>query len=147
MRQTKMAFNDQIEKKWYLIDAKDLILGRMASEVAKIITGKNKTSYTPHEDHGDYVILINANKITLTGNKLEQKMYYNHSGYPGGLRKRNASEMLEKYPQEMIYRAVWGMIPHNKLGRKQIKKLFIYLDENHNHQAQKPEEIKLKRNN
>lgn len=145
-----MAFNDQIEKKWYLIDATDLILGRMATEVAKIITGKNKISYTPHEDHGDYVIIINANKVHLTGNKLEQKKYYNHSGYPSGLRERKASEMIEKYPTEMIYRAIWGMVPHNKLGRKQIKKLFIYRDEDHKHQAQNPEKIQIdirKKNN
>lgn len=144
-----MAFNNQIEKKWYLIDAKDLVLGRMSTEIAKIITGKNKSSYTPHEDHGDYVIVINANKIYLSGNKLEQKKYYNHSGYPGGLRERKASEMKTKYPEEMVYRAVWGMVPHNKLGRKQIKKLFIYRDDKHPHQAQNPEklEINLKKNN
>lgn len=142
MRQTKMAFND-IPRKWYIIDAKDQVLGRMSSEVAKILTGKNKSSYTPHEDHGDYVIIINAKDVVLTGKKLDKKMYYNHSGYPGGLRVRSAKTMKEQYPTEMVYRAIWGMVPHNRLGRKQIKKLFIYSDENHKHQAQKPEELEL----
>lgn len=143
MRQTKMAFKD-INRKWYLVDAKDLVLGRMSTEIATILMGKNKSSYTPHEDHGDYVIVVNSKDVKLTGKKLENKFYYNHSGYPGGLRKRSAKEMKEKYANELIYRSIWGMIPHNKLGRKQIKKLFIYKDQNHKHEAQKPENLELK---
>lgn len=143
MRQTRMAF-DKIERKWYLVDAKDLVLGRMSTEIASILRGKNKASFTPHEDHGDYVIVINSKNVKLTGNKIEDKFYYNHSGYPGGLRKRNAKTMIEKYPNELVYRAIWGMLPHNKLGRKQIKKLFIYEDENYKQVAQKPKKLELK---
>ncbi len=143
MRQTKMSnFNE--EKKWYIVDATDLILGRMSTEVARILTGKNKVSYTPHIDNGDFVIIINADKIKLTGNKLDNKFYYNHSGYPGGMRKRNAKTMIEKYPTEMVYRSIWGMVPHNRLGRSQIKKLFIYQGNEHKHEAQQPEALEIK---
>ncbi len=143
MRQTKMSnFNE--EKKWYIVDATDLVLGRMSTEVARILTGKNKVSYTPHIDNGDYVIIINADKIKLTGNKLDNKFYYNHSGYPGGMRKRNAKTMIEKYPTEMVYRSIWGMVPHNRLGRAQIKKLFIYQGSEHKHEAQQPEALEIK---
>ena len=144
MRQTKMSFNE-IERKWYIVDATDLVLGRMSTAVANVLTGKNKPSYTPHLDNGDYVIIINADKVKLTGNKLKNKMYYDHSGYPGGLRERNAKTMIENYPEEMVYRSIWGMVPHNRLGRKQIKKLFIYAGSEHNHEAQQPTELELKR--
>ena len=144
MRQTKMSFEKDIKRKWYVVDATDLVLGRMSTEVSKILTGKNKPTYTPHEDQGDYVIIINADKVKLTGNKLDQKMYYNHSGFPGGLRVRSAKTMQKDYPIEMVYRAIWGMIPHNRLGRKQVKKLFIYADADHKHSAQQPEVLKLK---
>ena len=143
MRQTKMA-NFDIERKWYVVDATDLILGRMSTEIARRLTGKDKVTYVPHEDHGDFVIIVNAEKVKLTGNKLNQKMYYNHSGFPGGLRTRSASTMIEKYPEEMVRKAIWGMVPHNRLGRKQIKKLFVYSGPEHTHQAQNPEELKIK---
>ena len=142
MRQTKLA-NLANEKKWFIVDATNLVLGRMSTEVARVLTGKNKVTYTPHEDHGDFIIIINAEKIKLTGNKLEQKKYYNHSGFPGGLRTRTAGTMIEKYPEEMVKKAIWGMIPHNKLGRKQIKKLFVYTGSEHKHEAQKPEVLNL----
>lgn len=142
MRQTKMSFNE-IERKWYIVDATDLVLGRMSTEVSKVITGKNKVSYTPHEDHGDYVIIINAEKVKLTGNKLKTKKYYNHSGFPGGLRVRDAKTMINDYPTEMVYKSIWGMVPHNRLGRKQIKKLFVYKGNDHKHSAQKPIELNL----
>ncbi len=145
MRQTKMS-NFADKQKWYIVDATDLILGRMSTEIAKVLTGKNKVSYTPHLDNGDYVIIINADKVKLTGNKLNNKMYYEHSGYPGGLRERNAKTMIQDYPEEMVYRSIWGMIPHNRLGRKQIKKLFVYRNEEHEHQAQQPEVLELKGN-
>lgn len=136
--------NLPIERKWHVVDATDLILGRMSVEVAKIITGKVKPTYTPQEDHGDYVIIINAEKVKLTGNKLKDKYYYSHSGYVGGLRKRSAGVMIEKYPDELVKKAIWGMIPHGRLGRKQIKKLFVYAGPNHEHEAQQPELLKLK---
>ena len=145
MRQTKMANGTSIERKWYVVDATDLVLGRMSTEVAKILTGKHKVSYTPHEDNGDFVIVINCEKVILTGNKLKNKMYYNHSGYIGGMRRRNASTMIKDYPVEMVYRSIWGMVPHNRLGRKQIKKLFIYKGPEHNHAAQKPEVLKIEK--
>lgn len=144
MRQTTMANGQSIERKWYVVDATDLILGRMSTEVSKIITGKNKPTYTPHEDNGDFVIIINAEKVKLTGNKLNNKLYYNHSGYPGGMRVRNAKTMINDYPMEMVYRSIWGMVPHNRLGRKQIKKLFIYKGSEHKHDAQEPEVLELK---
>lgn len=141
MRQTNMANGQDIQRKWHVLDAKDLILGRMSTEVARLITGKHKPTYTPQEDNGDFVIIINAEKVVLTGNKLHQnngKMYYNHSGYIGGMRQRSAKIMKENYPVEMVYRSIWGMVPHNRLGRKQIKKLFIYVGPEHKHAAQEP---------
>ena len=142
MRQTKMSNFDE-EKKWYIIDATDLVLGRMSTQVARILTGKNKPSYTPHIDSGDFVIIVNADKVRLTGNKLNKKMYYNHSGYPGGLRTRNAKTMIQEYPEEMVYRSIRGMVPHNKLGRKQVKKLYIYKGSEHKHEAQTPIELQI----
>ena len=141
MRQTKIANGKNIERNWYVVDATDLILGRMSTEVARLLTGKHKPTYTPHEDNGDYVIVINAEKVVLTGNKLHQnkgKKYYNYSGYHGGMRERSASTMLDKYPTELVKRSIWGMIPHNKLGRKQIKKLFVYEGSEHKQEAQQP---------
>ena len=140
---TFMQTKENIERKWYVIDATNKNLGRIATKAATILRGKHKVIYTPHIDCGDYVIIINANKVNLTGNKLEDKMYYNHSGYPGGLRERNAKTMIEKYPEEMIERAVKGMLPHGSLGRKMGKKLFVYRDENHKHTAQKPEALSI----
>ena len=143
MKNTFMEKKETVERKWYVIDATDLPLGRVATKAAHVLRGKHKVTFTPHVDCGDYVIITNASKVKLTGNKLNDKMYYNHSGYPGGLRERNAKEMIEKYPVEMVERAVKGMLPKGPLGRKMNKKLFVYADENHNQQAQKPETISL----
>jgi len=135
---TFMQTKENIERKWYVINAEGKNLGRIATKAATILRGKHKVTYTPHVDCGDYVIIVNAAKVNLTGNKLNDKKYYNHSGFPGGLRERNAKTMIEKYPEEMLERAVKGMLPHGALGRKMGKKLFVYADSNHNHEAQKP---------
>ena len=140
---TYMEKKETVNRKWYLVDAEGKTLGRLATEIAKILRGKNKVTYTPHMDAGDYVVVINASKIKLTGKKLADKKYYNHSGYPGGLRDRTAGTMLEKYPEEMFERAVKGMLPKGPLGRKMAKKLFVYADENYEQIAQKPEKIEL----
>ena len=134
---------ETVNKEWVVIDATNEVLGRLASQVAKILCGKNKPGYTPHVDCGDYVIIVNADKVALTGNKLENKMYYDHSRYVGGLRERNAKEMREKYPVEMLERAVEGMLPHNRLGRQMYKKLFVYAGEEHPHTAQAPKKLEL----
>ena len=140
---TFMQTKENIERKWYVIDAEGQTLGRLATKAATILRGKHKVTYTPHVDCGDYVIVINASKSNLTGNKLEDKMYYNHSGYPGGLRERNAKTMVEKYPEEMLERAIKGMLPHNSLGRSMGNKLFVYAGAEHKHEAQKPESLKI----
>ena len=140
---TYMQKKENISRKWYVIDAEGATLGRLATKAATILRGKHKPTYTPHVDNGDYVIIINASKVNLTGNKLDKKMYYNHSGYPGGLRERTARTMINNYPVEMVERAVKGMLPHNRLGRKMGKKLFVYADGEHNQMAQKPEKISL----
>lgn len=144
MNNTFMQKKEEIKRKWYLIDAEGETLGRLATKIATVLRGKHKVTYTPHVDTGDYVVVINAAKIKLTGNKLEDKMYYNHSGYPGGLRERNAKEMVEKYPEEMIERAVKGMLPKGRLGRQMIKKLFVYAGSEHEQIAQKPEKMSVK---
>lgn len=144
MRTTFMANENNIERKWLVVDAEGERLGRLASEVAAILRGKHKPTYTPHADTGDNVIIINAEKIELTGNKITDKKYYNHSGYVGGLRERNAYEMRTKYPEQMIELAVKGMLPKGSLGRKMGKKLHVYKGSEHKHQAQKPEEYKLR---
>lgn len=133
-----MQKKETVDRKWYVIDAKGQPLGRVASKAAHILRGKHKPTYTPHIDCGDYVIIINSKEAVLTGNKLDKKMYYNHSMYPGGLRERTARVMVEKYPNEMMERAVKGMLPHNRLGRAMYKKLFVYEGADHKHQAQKP---------
>ena len=143
MKNTFMQKKETVERKWYVLDATDLPLGRVATKAAHMLRGKHKVTFTPHIDCGDYIIITNASKVKLTGNKLNDKMYYNHSGYTGGLRERNAAEMIEKYPVEMVERAVKGMLPHNRLGRQMAKKLFVYAGENHEQQAQKPESISL----
>ena len=140
---TFMAKKSDVIRNWYVIDAEGKNLGRVASKAATILRGKHKAIYTPHVDCGDYVIIINAEKVNLTGNKLDQKMYYNHSMYPGGLRERTAKEMKEKYPVEMVERAVKGMLPHNRLGREMYRKLFVYAGSEHPHMAQKPEKLDL----
>lgn len=139
---TFMAKKAEIKRDWYVIDATDQTLGRLATKVATVLRGKHKAIFTPNVDCGDYVIVINASKVKLTGNKLEQKMYYNHSGYVGGLRERTAKVMLEKYPEEMVERAIKGMLPHNRLGRQIGKKLFVYAGSEHKQQAQQPKELK-----
>ena len=140
---TFMQTKENIERKWYVIDANGQTLGRIATKAASVLRGKHKVTFTPHVDCGDYVIIINANKVNLTGKKLDDKMYYNHSGYPGGLRERNARTMIESYPEEMVERAIKGMLPHNRLGRQMAKKLFVYAGSEHNHEAQKPEVMEL----
>ena len=134
---------NEIESKWYIIDAANKPLGRVATEAAKLLRGKHKPTFTPNIDVGDHVIVLNCSEVILTGNKLNQKMYYNHSGFPGGLRERNAKVMIENYPVEMVERAVKGMIPHNRLGRATAKKLFVYAGADHKHSAQKPESITI----
>lgn len=141
---TFMQSKETVERKWYVIDAEGVTLGRLASQVAMVLRGKNKPTFTPHIDCGDYVIIVNAEKVKLTGNKLNDKKYYNHSGYVGGLRERTAKTMIEKYPEEMIERAVKGMLPKGRLGRAMSKKLFVYAGPDHNQQAQKPIEMKVK---
>ena len=138
-RQTTMIKKEQVNRKWYVIDAQDKPLGRLASEIAEVLTGKNKTIYTPNVDCGDYVIVLNAKAVKLTGNKLENKNYYNHSQFSGGLRTRSAKTMIENYPVEMFERAVWGMLPKGRLGRQIYKKLFVYEGNEHPHTAQQPE--------
>lgn len=140
---TFMEKKETVNRKWYVIDAENLPLGRVATKAANLLRGKHKVTFTPHIDCGDYVIIVNADKVKLTGNKLEQKMYYNHSGFPGGLRERNAKVMIENYPVEMVERAVKGMLPHNRLGRATAKKLFVYAGADHKHSAQKPESITI----
>lgn len=143
-RQTTIAKQENITRKWYVVDAADKPLGRLASEVAVILMGKNKPTYTPNVDCGDYVIIINASKVKLSGDKVHNKFYYNVSGYTGGLRKRSAGVMLQDYPCEMVERSVWGMLPKGTLGRKIYKKLFVYADADHKHEAQQPEVKELK---
>lgn len=140
---TYMQRKEDVTRNWYVIDAANVNLGRLASKAAVLLRGKHKPTYTPHIDGGDFVIVINADKVNLTGNKLQNKMYYNHSGYPGGLRERTAKEMREKYPIEMVERAVKGMLPKGRLGRSMYKKLYVYTGNEHPHQAQKPVEMKV----
>lgn len=134
-----IAKPNEVERKWYLIDAEGKVLGRLASEVASILRGKNKPTYTPHVDTGDFVIIVNADKVKLTGKKLDQKEYRYHTGYPGGLKAIPYRRLMEKNPEKAIHLAVRGMLPKNRLGRKMIKKLKVYSGPEHNHQAQKPE--------
>ena len=140
---TFVAKEHEIEKKWHLIDAKDKVLGRLASEIAVLLRGKNKPIFTPHMDAGDYVVVVNADKVILTGDKLEKKIYYHHSGYVGGLKKTPAKDMLLKRPTNLIKLAVKGMLPKNSLGRRQLTKLKIYTGQDHPHEAQKPEKLEI----
>ena len=136
---TYMAKPAEIDRKWFIIDANGQRLGRLASEIASILRGKHKPTYTPHVDTGDYIIVINADKVQLTGDKLQQKKYRYYTGYPGGLKEIDYQTMLQKRPEKAIEIAVKGMLPHNRLGRKMFKKLKVYRGEQHPHQAQKPE--------
>lgn len=143
MNTTYMPNPQKVERKWYVVDAEGQTLGRLASEVAKVLRGKNKPIYTPHEDCGDYVIVVNADKIKVTGKKLEQKVYYHHSDYVGGLRSATLREMLEKHPDRVIEIAVKGMLPKGPIGRQMYKKLFVYAGPDHKHAAQKPEALEF----
>lgn len=141
---TFMLRKEDVEHKWYVIDAEGQVLGKVAALATSVLRGKNKPTFTPYVACGDNVIIINAEKVILTGNKLDKKMYYNHSGYPGGLRERTARTMKEKYPVEMVERAVKNMLPKNRLGRDMYRQLFVYAGNEHKHEAQKPERLEVK---
>ena len=141
---TFMASPATIDRKWYVVDAEGKTLGRLASEVAKVLRGKNKPTFTPHIDTGDYVIVINADKIKVTGKKMDQKVYYHHSDYVGGMKEQTLKEKMAKKPEDVIYLAVKGMLPKGPLGRQMIKKLYVYAGPEHKQQAQKPEVLEIK---
>jgi large subunit ribosomal protein L13 len=141
---TYMAKAESVERKWYVVDADGMVLGRLASQVASILRGKHKSIYTPHVDTGDYVIIINADKVVLTGKKLDQKYMYRHSGYPGGLKSTKYRHLMEDKPELAVKKAIVGMLPKGPLGRKMAKKLFVYSGSEHMHQAQQPELLPLK---
>ena len=141
---TFMASSATVDRKWYVVDAEGMTLGRLASEVAKVLRGKNKPTFTPHVDTGDYVIVVNAEKIAVTGKKMDQKIYYSHSDYVGGLKSATLKEMLAKHPERVIEHAVKGMLPKGPLGRQMFTKLHVYAGAEHAHAAQKPEVLELK---
>jgi len=140
---TYTARTEDIEREWFLVDAEGETLGRLASEIAKVLRGKHKPLYTPHLDCGDYVIVVNADKVQVTGRKLDQKMYYRHSGYPGGIKSISLRNQLQKHPERVLQAAVRGMLPKNRLGRKMLKKLKVYAGDSHPHQAQQPKVLEL----
>ena len=140
---TPVAKKEDLQKDWYVVDLEDKVLGRVATEIARVLRGKHKAIFTPSVDTGDFVIVLNAEKVRLTGNKLSQKMYHRHSGYTGGLTSTPAGKMLEKAPEELIKKAVKGMLPKNKLGRQMFKKLKVYCGADHPHQAQQPRELQV----
>ncbi|MGM0451773.1 MAG: 50S ribosomal protein L13 [Thermodesulfobacteriota bacterium] len=140
---TKSAKQNEVDRKWYVVDAKDMVLGRLATEVASLLRGKRNPMFTPHVDTGEFVIVINADKVRLTGRKWSQKMYYRHSGYIGGLKSITAEKLREKRPEDLIRFAVRGMLPKNRLGRNLNKKLKVYAGDQHPHQAQQPEVLTL----
>ncbi len=144
MRQTTMIKPSEVERTWYVVDATDCTLGRLATQVATVLRGKHKPTFTPHVDCGDYVIVVNADKVKITGDQDFKKFYYRHSGYPGGLKVRSTKIMREKYTVEWVEKAIKGMLPHNKLGDVQRKHVFVYLGPDHPHAAQKPVELKVK---
>ncbi|MDA8165077.1 MAG: 50S ribosomal protein L13 [Desulfobacteraceae bacterium] len=137
----------EIDRKWYLVDAQDMVLGRLASEVARRLRGKHKATYSTFTDNGDFIIVVNADKVRLTGNKWDDKVYYHHTGYLGGLKEITAREMLAKKPEDLIMKAVRGMLPKNTLGRQQLKKLKVYAGGEHPHAAQQPEKLELAKSN
>jgi large subunit ribosomal protein L13 len=143
MKTTKFAKKEEIQRKWFLVDAKDAILGRMATKIADHLRGKNKAIFTPNVDTGDFVIVINADKVKVTGNKLEDKKYYHHTGYIGHIKEESLKDRLSTTPDRVIKAAVWGMLPKNRLGRAMIKKLKVYAGTDHGHAAQKPELIQI----
>ena len=140
---TYVPKKDEVERQWWLIDADGRILGRLATKVANLLRGKNKPQYVDFMDTGDFVVVVNAEKIKVTGKKLEQKKYYSHTGYPGGIKEKTLSELMDKKPEEAIRKAVWGMLPKNKLNRAIHKKLKVYAGPNHPHEAQQPQEYKF----
>jgi len=140
---TYMAKPGEVEKKWYVVDASGMVLGRLASEVASILRGKNKPTFTPNVDTGDFVIIVNAEKVVLTGNKLDQKIYKKYSGFPGGLKEITYEKLMQKNPELAVSKAVKGMLPKNPLGRAMLSKLKVFRGQEHNHQAQQPVELKL----
>lgn len=140
---TYVAKEHEIEKKWYLVDAQDMILGRLATQIAMRLRGKHKPIFTPHADTGDFVVVINADKVSLTGNKWDKKIYYRHTGYMGGIKQISAKKLMEKKPDQVLYMAVKRMLPKNSLGRRQLKKLKIYAGSEHPHEAQNPQLIKM----
>ena len=144
MKTTVMAKSETVERKWYVVDATNIPLGRVASQVAAVLRGKNKTIYTPHVDTGDYVIVINSDKMILTGNKLNQKKYYHHTGYPGGIKEVTYKDLMEKKSDFALERAIKGMLPKNSLGKKMFGKLKVYKGSEHPHQAQQPVELKIR---
>jgi large subunit ribosomal protein L13 len=140
---TYTAKPEDIKREWFLLDAEGKTLGRLASKIAEVLRGKHKPMYTPHLDCGDYVIVINADKVRVTGRKLDQKIYYRHSGYPGGLTSINLRDQLQKHPERVLMAAVHGMLPKNRLGRKMLSKLKVYVGDSHPHQAQQPKLLEL----
>ena len=140
---TYLAPVNEIEKKWYVVDAKDKILGRLATEIATRLRGKHKPTFSPFIDNGDFIIVTNADKVSLTGNKWDDKKYYRHTGYMGGIKEASAKELLEKHPTDLVMKAVKGMLPKNKIGRAQLKKLKVYAGAEHPHKAQQPEELEI----
>jgi len=140
---TYQATKEELDPKWYLVNAEGKVLGRLCTGLAKILRGKNKPTYTPYLDTGDFVIVVNAGKVTLTGKKLKDKIYYHHTGYPGGIKQTSAEKLLAKKPAEMIRIAVRGMLPKNSLGRQMLRKLKVYAGPNHPHEAQKPAPLEL----
>jgi len=143
IQKTYMAKPGEVERKWHVIDAKDKVVGRLASKIAMLLMGKHKPQYTPHTDTGDFVVVINASRVIFTGKKWEQKCYYRHSGYPGGLKVRRAKEIREKHPEDIIKHAVRGMLPKNNMGRKLLKKLKVYPGSSHPHRAQQPANLEF----
>ena len=144
MNKSYMPVAQKIERKWYVIDAENVVLGRLATEVASILRGKHKPTFTPHVLCGDCVIIVNAEKVALTGSKLDDKMYYRHSGYPGGLKSRTAKRMLELQPQKVLEKSIRGMLPKNRLGDDMYRNLYVYVGPDHPHQGQKPEVYTLR---
>ena len=145
MQKTWNAKPGEIERRWYLVDAEGKTLGRLATQIADTLRGKGKPQYTPHVDTGDFVVVVNAEKIHVTGNKLEQKTYWRHSGYPGGIKSRTLAEMLERRPEEVIRKAVKGMLPRNRLARQQLTKLKVYAGPDHPHAAQQPKPMEIEK--
>lgn len=140
---TQFAKKNEFERKWYVVDASEKVLGRLATRIASYLRGKHKPVFTPNTDTGDFIVVVNAEKIRLTGNKMNGKTYYRHSGYPGGLKSETVKERLQKHPERIIEDAVWGMLPKNRLGRTMIKKLKVYAGPEHKHKAQNPEALSL----